>query len=286
LIAGTRSSASYSITAEAIDAGGSRTTSASYTSDASAGLVAGISTVAAPPQTAKHGYIAQLFDITGFFINAATSTLDEAGTLQLGAWHLLDDATYLGIAPATVAWDVVAGPITGISADGLASAGLVYQDTPATVRGTFGGDENAIDITVLDSIADNFGLYAGDGIADDWQVQYFGLDNPLAAPALDPDGDGQTNAFEFTAGLIPTDPTSFFSLRIERVPGQPAHRRVIFHPRLTDRSYTLEARASLISGSWQPLGGTSFLDAGDTRTITDPNAAVPSRFYRIFITKP
>jgi hypothetical protein len=30
---------------------------------------------------------------------------------------------------------------------------------------------------VLDTIADNFGSYAGDGIGDDWQVQYSGVDN-------------------------------------------------------------------------------------------------------------
>ena len=29
---------------------------------------------------------------------------------------------------------------------------------------------------MLDTIADNFGSYAGDGIGDDWQVQYSGVD--------------------------------------------------------------------------------------------------------------
>jgi hypothetical protein len=117
-------------------------------------------------------------------------------------------------------------------------------------------------------------------------VQYFGLDNPLAAPGLDPDGDGQTNAFEFTAGLIPTDPGSLFQLRIERVAGQPGHKNLIFNPRLPDHIYTIEFRPSLTAGQWDPLAGASFIDNGDTRTVTDPNAAVSARFYRVLITRP
>ena len=47
-------------------------TSASYANDGSAGLVVGISTVAAPAETAKHGYLAQLYDATGLTPTAAT----------------------------------------------------------------------------------------------------------------------------------------------------------------------------------------------------------------------
>ena len=44
-----------------------------------------------------------------------------------------------------------------------------------------------------------------DGLADDWEIHYFGS---LAAadPFADPDGDGQTNLFEFIAGLDPLAP--------------------------------------------------------------------------------
>lgn len=286
LIAGPRSSANYQVLTDTADAGGARAASGSYTSDGSAGLIAGISTAAAPPQTAKHGYLAQLFDVTDFVVNAAAATVNEAGTLQLGAWQLLDDATYLSVAPTAVTWEVVSGPISSISAEGVASAGLVYQDTLATVRGTLGGEDDAIALTVLDTIADNFGLYAGDGIGDGWQVQYFGLDNPLAAPALDPDGDGQTNAFEFTAGVVPTDPASLFQLRIEPVAGQLSYKNLVFSPRLADRIYAVEYRLSLTTAQWDPLFGTTFTDDGTTRTVTDPNAAVNARFYRVVITKP
>lgn len=63
-------SASYSITTDIADAVGTRATSASYTNDGSAGGVAGLSTVAAPAETANSGYVAQLYDVTGLTLTA------------------------------------------------------------------------------------------------------------------------------------------------------------------------------------------------------------------------
>ena len=149
------------------------------------------------------------------------------------------------------------GPLTSINASGLATAGVVYQNTGATAQGIFAGDTAMLNLTVLDSIPDNFGSYAGDGLGDDWQVQYFGQNNPNAGPALDPDGDGENNLFEFTAGVIPTDPTSRFVLRIDAVPAQPARKNLVFSLRLNDRTYTVEFRTDLTIGSWTTLGATT-----------------------------
>ena len=76
------------------------------------------------------------------------------------------------------------------------------------------------------------------GLGDDWQFLHFGLNNPLAAPLLDPDGDGQNNAFEFTAGLVPTNPLSRFLINIAAVPGQPGQKDVVFAPIVAGRSYS------------------------------------------------
>jgi hypothetical protein len=284
-IAGSRNSANYSILADTTDAGGQRAASANYSNSGSASLLAGVSTVAAPAEAAKSGYIAQLYDVSGLLVNSATPDVNETETLQLAAWQLLDDATFLATDASTVAWGIVSGPITDVSASGLATAGPVFQNTSATVQGTFGGFTGSLNLTVLDSIPDNFGAYAGDGIGDDWQVQYFGENNPLAAPALDPDGDGQTNQFEFTAGLIPNDPASVFHLLIAPVPGQPSRRKIIFSPRLDGRTYTVQSRLTL-GGAWQPLGSSTVSDNGDERTVTDLNAAGAGKFYRVEITLP
>ena len=95
------------------------------------------------------------------------------------------------------------------------------------------------------------------GFDDDWQVQFFCLDSPLAGPSIDPDADGQVNLFEFTAGLVPTDPNSVFATRFAPDPGQPALTRIAFGPIAAGRSYTILASPSLASGSWQPLRGRS-----------------------------
>ena len=284
-LAGSRSSANYAITTDTVDAAGSRAVSANYANAGSASLIAGISAVAAPAESTKSGYIAQLYGVAGLLVNSAAPSVNETATLQLAAWQLLDDATFLATNASAVTWGIVSGPITDVSATGLATAGLVFENTSATVQGTFGGFTGSLNFTVLDSVPDNFGAYAGDGIGDDWQVQYFGQNNPLAAPGLDPDGDGQNNLFEFTAGLIPTDPASMFHLRIAPVPGQPSRKKVIFSPRLDGRTYIVESRLTL-GGAWQPLTSSTQSDNGAERTVTDLDATGVKKFYRVEITHP
>jgi hypothetical protein len=139
---------------------------------------------------------------------------------------------------------------------------------------------------VLDSIPDNFGSYAGDNLADDWQFDHFGLDNPLAAPLLDPDDDGQNNRFEFIAGLVPTDPLSRFSLVIAPVPGQPGQKNVVFDPIIAGRTYTVMTSPDLTPGSWDPLADGTASDEGAQRTVTDPAASETKKFYTVEIVKP
>lgn len=284
--AGPRTSASYTVVTDTTDGGGRRASSAAYTNDGSAGAVAGISTVAAPAETAKHGYLAQLTDVTALTLTAVSPTVNESATDQLAAWQFLDDATFLAVPAASVAWSVVSGPLTSISAGGLATAGVAFQNTSATAQGVYLGKTGTLALTVLDTIPDNFGSYAGDGLGDGWQVQYFGQNNPLAAPLLDPDGDGQTNAFEFTAGLVPTDPTSRFTLSVTAVPGQPTQKNITFTPRLADRSYTVSYKTDLSAAIWTPLSGGTTSDSGLQRTITDSAATGARKFYHIEITKP
>ncbi len=285
VVATPRTSSSYSITAEVADIGGTRSSSANYTNDGSAGPVSGVSTVAAPVQTAKSGYVAQLYDVSGLLLNSATPDVNETDTLQFAAWQLLDDATLLATDENAVTWNIVSGPLIEISASGLATTDAVSQITSASVSGTFGGFTGSLNFTVLDTIPDNFGAYAGDGLGDDWQVQFFGENNPLAAPALDPDGDGADNNFEFTAGLIPNDPASTFQMRLAPVPGQPVRRRIIFSPRLDGRTYTVQSRLTL-GDAWQPLGSSTQSDVGSERTVTDLSAGGARKFYRVEITAP
>lgn len=286
LDAASSSSASYNVLADTTDAGGKRVTSASYTNDGSAGAVAVVSTVASPAETLKSGFIAQLADVTALQLAASPLTINENGTRQLSASQLLDDATTNNLLASAVSWSVLSGPITSISTSGLATAGVVAQDTSATVQGGFGGLTGSLNLTVLDTIKDNFGSYAGDGIGDDWQVQYFGTNNPNAGPNAITDGSGLTNLFKYTAGLVPNDATSKFSYRIEDVPGFPLQKRVIFSPRLASRNYSILTSTTLTSGGWSILTGGVTSDNGDERTVTDPNAGGEVKFYQVQIVKP
>lgn len=285
--AGPRTSTSYAITADTTDQGGTRSTSTSYTNDGSAGSVVGLSTVAAPAQTAKHGYLAQLTEVTALQLTAASTQLNESSTLQLAGWQALDDATFHAVPAASITWSVQSGPLASISTGGLATAATVYQNTAATAQGIHAGLIGTLNLTVLESIPDNHGTYAADGLGDDWQVQYFGLNNPNAAPAIDFDFDGHTNLFEFTAGLDPTSGLSRFILSNARPAGQPGQMDIVISPRLPGRTYTVTTSPTLGPGAvWAPLTGHTTTDNGTTRTITDPAATGPLKFYRVEITRP
>ncbi len=288
--AGPRTSANYSISTDTADAGGQRGTSASYTNDGSAGLAAGISTVNSPAETVKSGYVAQLYEIVALQVNSAslTNSVNETATLQLAAWQLLDDGSFLGVAAPSAAWSVVSGPVTGISTTGLATAGAVYQDSAATVQAVFGGQAGQLNLTVLDTIKDNFGSYAADGIGDDWQVQYFGQPpNANADPNVDADGTGQTNLFKYVAGLNPVDPNSRFSITVTAVPGQPGQKAVSFSPVVAGRTYTVTAKTDLATvGGWRAINGSAPSDNGNVRTITDLSATDLVKFYQVEITSP
>ena len=295
VFAGARSSTNYSITSDTADAGGKRATSANYTNDGSAGLIAGVSTVASPAEVVKSGYIGQLYDITGFVLSASPTTINEGGTLQLSGGQLLDDATTLALPAASVAWSVAGGPLTGINASGLATAGIVYQNTAATAQGIYSGSTSTLALTVVNVNTDDLVGYAGDGIDDAWQVQYFGQPpNANAAPNVDFDHTGQTNLFKYIAGLNPLDPNSRFALTIAQTPdpahpGQflPGQKNLIFNPRFAGRTYTVFSKTDLATGSFVPLANPSAPgDNGPERTITDLSASGTRKFYRIEITKP
>jgi hypothetical protein len=156
---------------------------------------------------------------TAIQLAATPPVVDEGGTRQLQASLIFDDQTTTPLAEGSVTWSVAGGPLTGISPTGLVTAAAVYQDSPAVARGTHQAFTATLALTVLDILPDNFMTYAGDGLPDPWQVQYFRIDNPLAGPSTDPDSDSWDNLFEYHACLDPTDPLSRFSVSLCEVAG-------------------------------------------------------------------
>lgn len=277
-----RSSASYSISTDSMDSSWGISTSAAYAANGGTGSIGVLS--AAPAYGSKPGFAGQLYDVTALQIDATPATIDEAGTRQLSASLLLDDATTLPLSAGSVTWSVVSGPLATVDSTGLATAAAVFQNTLATAQGTYDGMTGTLGLTVLDTVPDNFGSYAADGLGDDWQVRYFGQNNPAAAPTMDPDGDNQNNLFEFTAGLVPTDRTSVFTVALAIPAGQPTQRSVVFSPRLDGRTYTVKTSTTL--SDWADLTAPSVSDNGTERTVTDVNATGSRQFYRVEISRP
>lgn len=284
VFAGPRSSSSYSIGSEFFGSGGGTTISPSYSHESTIGEVTG--TTASTNYIAKSGFGGQGYSVVGLVLDASPTAIDEGQTRQLEAFDLLDDATRIAISETDVSWSVESGPIAGLSNAGLATAGIVYQNTNATVAGTRGSDSATLLLSVMNVTTDDFGTYASDEIDDAWQVQFFGENSANGLATADPDDDGQNNKFEFVAGIVPNDPASRFSLRITNVPGQPGQQQLVFSPRLNDRTYSPQYRNSLTSGDWAELTGTTHSDNDTERTVIDLNATGTAKFYRIDITKP
>ena len=282
---GPRTSVSYSVVTEIADGGGGRASGGSYSQEGSVGAIGGNSAVVSPAETVKAGYLGQITEVTGLVVTASTLSVNELASTPLVPWQRLDDDTLVAVAASSATWSVSAGPLV-IDGNGLATAGVVYENALATGQASYGGFSGSVGLTVVESIADNFGSYAGDGLGDDWQVGYFGLNNPQAGPTRDPDGDGQNNLFEYTAGLVPTDANSRFQLSIQAVAGQVGQMRLSFSPVVAGRSYVVAAKGSLSGGAYLPLSnGSAPVDIGAERVVIDQSAGGAAKFYRVEITK-
>ena len=270
-----------------IDGGGQRATSASYTMDGSVGGIAGISTVASPPETAKHGYIGQLTEVVSMLATGTPAFVNETATSQLSGTATLDDSSVTALNGSDISWILPAYPVASIDGAGLATASAVYASTNGTFAGSYLGTSGSGQLFVIDSISDNYGSYAGDNLPDSWQVGYFGLNNPNAAPTADADATGQNNLFKYTAGLDPTNPASIFVLRIANVTGQPTQENLLYNPVVSGRTYTVQFRTNLVSSSYAPLGSSSGPVTNVNQvTVTDTNAVEPQKFYRVSISLP
>jgi hypothetical protein len=117
----------------------------------------------------------------------------------------------------------------------------------------------------------------GDGIPDSWELAY-GLNPTNAADAtLDADVDGLNNLNEYLAGTNPTNALSRLALSIDG----PVLNTVGLHfEAVSNKSYTLQYRPSLSTGSWLRL--QDFTAEGTNRTILVTNDLTdPTRFFRI-----
>ncbi len=268
--------------------GGGRLTNAgaTVTADVSVGDLASgmVSNVSAGALVTKGNLIGQLTDVTGLTLSSASPSTNEGGSVQFNALQTLDDATQSAVPATSVAWSA-SGPISGISAGGLATAAPVFQNTVATVQGVLGSMSATRTLTVVNLNSDNFGTFGNDGIDDDWQVLHFGQPpNANASPSADPDGDGRNNLMEFLSGFLPTDAASAFQFRILGYSG-PGVMDFRLNKIIPGRTYSLKESANLIA----PFVTVKVFSAASVETdklIQDTGAPADRNFYIIEISRP
>jgi hypothetical protein len=210
--------------------------------------------------------------------------MNEETTRQLAALGKYDDDTVVDLSD-TASWRVVTGALVSVGADGLATAAAVYADTTGTAEAQHNGESDSLVLLVLNSDPDNFGSYAGDGIYDDWQVGYFGVNNPKALPGEDPDEDGGDNEYEWITGTHPSNSASLFQIvDIEPVNGVSTQVDVSFDPTFTSRTYQVVSCEALTSGVWTGLGRFQESTNGTERTVRDLTASNTPVFYRVHVT--
>ena len=115
------------------------------------GDVVGISSSAVPLLAVKHGFIGQLYEVQSLAITASPASVIEGLTTQLSSVATMDDGSLISLGGGDAQWSILSGPLVGITSGGLATAGEVFINTPAMVRGSWEGISGSLSLTVLNA---------------------------------------------------------------------------------------------------------------------------------------
>jgi hypothetical protein len=124
----------------------------------------------------------------------------------------------------------------------------------------------------------------GDGMADAWELIYFG--SIAANPGDDADGDGASNLQEYLAGTNPTDATDALVITSYATAPDGTLTTMTWQSVLNRRYYIQKTLELGTAVSWTD-SGLGLIDPGGsstTRTFGDTNA--PARYFRIRAVRP
>jgi hypothetical protein len=128
---------------------------------------------------ARQGGNSMIYYATEFAVASAALTINESGApdedstrTALRGSVVYDDATFGAVDGSLVAWTAPSpdSALASISAEGIAQASTVYENTVASFTGSYGGLTASNSLTVLNALPDNFREWAGDTFDDAWQI--------------------------------------------------------------------------------------------------------------------
>ena len=170
--------------------------------------------------------------------------------------------------------------LTGQTASTLSAAFTIADDYYRVVIASNDGHTNGAPFTTATV---HVAVDAdGNGINDDWEIQYFGRIG--VAPTGDADGDEMSNLQEFVAGIDPTNSASAFRITALAREGDDIRVTWVMGPGKTN---ALQAGAGVASGSFSTNSFiTIFTVTNTVGTFTnylDVGAAIniPASYYRV-----
>ncbi len=118
-----------------------------------------------------------------------------------------------------------------------------------------------------------------------WRFANFGTtaNTGSSADTFDADGDGNTNQDEYAAGTNPNNPTDVFKVLTST---RTATTFTVTAAGKAARSYVLERRASLATGSWSTVTSIGPIASDSPVNLTDSSPPPNTGFYRIRVAAP
>ncbi len=225
------------------------------------------------------GNAGQLVEPKVLRAKSSDPAIPETSFCRLVATFQNDDGSFTDVLSD---WVVLEGPFVSVSSDGLALADAVYTNTSAVLAGISGGLTGRVNVTVLDTLKDNYGLYAADGVADSWQVSLFGVGNTSGQGGADADFDGQDNYSEFMAGTSPLNGQDVFGIKSMRrnASGQV---ELVLSPAFSNRLYHVERCTDLNNPSWVQLASLAGPAQLTQLVMADSSSTNQVAFYRASI---